>query len=106
MKELTETEIERLIERYPLPDGRDDAVLGLGDTALALGVSLPTMQRYLKIGLPAIKRGGIGRLWRIRLAAAWAWRQAQMAERIDKKAKAQQASSALACHLRETTSSA
>ncbi|ANM17196.1 helix-turn-helix domain-containing protein [Rhizobium sp. N541] len=100
MKALTEAEIERLIKRYPLPVDRDDAILGLGDTALALGVSLPTMQRYLKIGLPAIERGGRGRLWRIRLAAAWAWRQALTAERVDNKAKAQQARSALACYRR------
>ncbi|MBX4951388.1 hypothetical protein HJA95_17860 [Rhizobium binae] len=100
MKELTETEINQLILRFPLPDDRDDAILGLGDTALALGVSLPTMQRYLKIGLPAMKRGGLGRLWRIRLAAAWAWREALMAERVDNKAKVQQARSALACHRR------
>ncbi|WET72893.1 hypothetical protein [Rhizobium croatiense] len=100
MKELTEAEIDQLIERYPLPNDRDDAILGLGDTALALGVSLPTMQRYLKIGLPAIKRGGIGRLWRIRLAAAWAWRQARLAKRVENKAKVQQARSALACQRR------
>lgn len=100
MKELTEAEIDNLIERFPLPDDRDDAILGLGDTALALGVSLPTMQRYLKIGLPAINRGGMGRLWRIRLAAAWAWRQSRMTERVDNKAKIQQARSALACHRR------
>lgn len=100
MKEPTEAEIDQMIERYPLPSERDDAILGLGDTALALGVSLPTMQRYLKIGLPAIERGGRGRLWRIRLAAAWAWRQARMAERLEGKAKLQQAMSALACQRR------
>ncbi|TBZ78304.1 hypothetical protein E0H53_33915 [Rhizobium leguminosarum bv. viciae] len=100
MKELTEAEIDQLIEHHPLPNDRDDAILGLGDTALALGVSLPTMQRYLKIGLPAIKRGGMGRLWRIRLAAAWAWRQALIAERVESKAKVQKARSALACRIR------
>lgn len=100
MKELTEAEIDQLIEHYPLPDDRDDGILGLADTALALGVSLPTMQRYLKIGLPAIRRGGIGRLWRIRLAAAWAWRQALIAERVESKAKVQKARSALACRIR------
>ncbi|MGR9158569.1 hypothetical protein [Rhizobium leguminosarum] len=100
MNELSEAEIEHLIERFPLPDDRDDAILGLGDTALALGVSLPTMQRYLKIGLPAIKRGGMGRLWRIRLAVAWAWRQALMTERVEKKAKVQRARSVLTCQRR------
>ncbi|MGO7605035.1 hypothetical protein [Rhizobium ruizarguesonis] len=100
MKELTEAEIERLIERFPLPDDRDDGILGLGDTALALGVSLPTMQRYLKIGLPAIKGGSMGRLWRIRLAAAWAWRQALMAERLERKSRGKQTRSALACRIR------
>ncbi|MDR9774116.1 hypothetical protein RJJ65_15880 [Rhizobium hidalgonense] len=100
MNELSEAEIEHLIERFPLPDDRADAILGLGDTALALGVSLPTMQRYLKIGLPAIKRGGMGRLWRIRLAAAWAWRQALMAEHVERKSRRKQARSVLACQRR------
>ncbi|MGO7400369.1 hypothetical protein ACCS88_21305 [Rhizobium ruizarguesonis] len=100
MKELTEAEIDQLIDRFPLPNDRDDAILGLGDTALALGVSLPTMQRYLKIGLPAIRRGGIGRLWRIRLAAAWAWREALIAERVESEAKVQKAKAALACQRR------
>ncbi|MGR9149480.1 hypothetical protein ACU8MT_08435 [Rhizobium leguminosarum] len=97
---MSEAEIEHLIERYPLPDDRADAILGLGDTALALGVSLPTMQRYLKTGLPAIKRGGMGQLWRIRLAVAWAWRQALMNERVEKKAKVQRARSVLTCQRR------
>lgn len=100
MKELREAEILDLIGRYPLPDGRADAVLGLGDAALALGVSVPTMQRYLKLGLPVIARGGVGRPWRIRLAAAWAWRQAMLAERRERKAEVQRAIAGFACRPR------
>ncbi|WOS64263.1 hypothetical protein [Sinorhizobium fredii] len=86
---MKEDEIRELVARYQLPDGREDAVLGLAETALALGVSLPTMQRYLKIGMPALERGRVGRSWRIRLAAAWAWRQAHLEEQAERRAEIQ-----------------
>lgn len=73
MRTLTEAEMANAMQAHPLPPGAAEGVFSLVEMADLLSVSLPTMQKYLRKGMPSVQRGGQGCQWQIRLSAAWAW---------------------------------
>lgn len=73
MRKLTEEEMNKALEEHPLDPFVQDGVYSLVHMADILGVSLPTLQKYLRHGMPAVERGGMGHQWRIRLSEASAW---------------------------------
>ncbi|NEJ11215.1 hypothetical protein GR238_38630, partial [Rhizobium leguminosarum] len=50
MSQLTESEIQALCERYPLPEGVEDCVMSREDLAETLQVSLNTVTSWLSKG--------------------------------------------------------
>ncbi|QND22557.1 terminase small subunit [Rhizobium leguminosarum bv. viciae] len=58
---------------HPLPADIGDGLFSLVDLADHLKVSLPTMQGYLRKGMPFVQRGRSGSQWQIRMSEAWAW---------------------------------
>lgn len=74
--QLSQTQIEDLATRYPLPEGVEDAVMTREELAHALDVSLPTITDWIKAGMPVQQSGGQGRAYELVLSHCWAWRQA------------------------------
>lgn len=77
---LTETGIEHLVERYPLPESVPDAIMTREELADALAVSLPTVSEWINRGMPVKEQGGQGRPYQLVLSHCWAWRQAWKAQ--------------------------
>lgn len=71
---MTDTDINALVARYPLPDGVPDAVLNKQELADFFGVSLPTLSAWISDGMPAISEGTNGRQWEFQASAAYAWK--------------------------------
>src|SRR5688572_4390131 len=65
---------------YPLPNGVTDAVLNRDQLARALGVSLPTIDRWIGDGMPMLQDGRNGRAYQFQLSACWAWKCGRDAE--------------------------
>ncbi|MEJ6845107.1 terminase small subunit [Sinorhizobium fredii] len=94
MSELTESEIQTLCERYPLPEGVEDCVMSREELAETLQVSLNTVSSWLSKGMPMLQEGGPGKSYELQLSACFAWRQAQKADedlRSERVRRAQQA---------------
>lgn len=92
--ELTQSEIEALVARYPLPDGVGDCVMNREELADALATSMNTITAWINAGMPVQQTGGQGKAYELRLAVCWAWRQARRAEedlRSEEVKRAQQA---------------
>lgn len=77
--QLTESEIEDLVRRYPLPDGVEDFVFNREELAEALDTSLNTITAWINAGMPVQQVGGNGKPYELRLSHCFAWRQAQKA---------------------------
>lgn|GEM_PF-513210 len=95
MSELTESEIQALCERYPLPEGVEDCVMSREDLAETLQVSLNTVTSWLSKGMPMLQEGGPGKSYELQLSACFAWRQAQKADEDLRSAQVKRAQSAM-----------
>lgn len=78
--ELTQSQIDDLVARYPLPDGVNDCVMNREELADALATSLNTVTAWINSGMPVQQTGGQGKAYELRLSHCWAWRQARKAE--------------------------
>ncbi|MDK1386356.1 terminase small subunit [Sinorhizobium sp. 8-89] len=95
MSELTESEIQALCERHPLPEGVEDCVMSREELAETLQVSLNTVSSWLSKGMPMLQEGGAGKAYELQLSACWAWRQAQRAEEDSRTEKVRRAQAAM-----------
>lgn len=77
MVKLTETEIEDLAQRHPLPDGVPDAVLNRTEIAEFFAVNVLTITAWMSAGMPVQQEGGQGQPYEFRAAHCWAWKQAR-----------------------------
>lgn len=75
--ELTQSEIDDLVARHPLPEGVTDCVMNREELAEALATSLPTITSWIGAGMPVQQQGGLGKAYELRLSVCFAWRQAQ-----------------------------
>ncbi|MBB4277037.1 terminase small subunit [Rhizobium mongolense] len=94
LSDLTESQIETLIGRYPLPESVIDCVMTREELADAFATSLPTITEWMNKGMPVKDRGGQGKPYQLQLSHCWAWRQAWKASedlRSDQVKKAQAA---------------
>ncbi|MFT2213091.1 terminase small subunit [Rhizobium giardinii] len=80
ISELTESQIETIVARYPLPEGVADCVMTREELADAVAVSLPTITEWIGRGMPVRERGGQGKPYELVLSHCWAWRQAWKAQ--------------------------
>ncbi|RWO29590.1 MAG: DUF1441 family protein [Mesorhizobium sp.] len=90
MSELTD-----LTTRFPLPDGVPDAMLNKSEVAQFFGVSLPTVDAWLRDGMPWVSEGTNGRAWEFQASQVWAWRKATVASEETRSAEAQAAIEAM-----------
>jgi len=95
MSDLTESEIQALIERYPLPDGIEDCVMTREELAEPLGVSTNTITAWIAKGMPVLQEGGQGKAYELQVSACWAWRQAQKADESLQSEKVKRVQAAL-----------
>lgn len=77
LSQLTESEIEVLVQKHPLPEGVDDVVMNREELADALATSLPTITAWIGQGMPVLQTGGQGKAYELRLSHCWAWRTAK-----------------------------
>lgn len=77
LKNLTESELERLVEEYPLPDGVEDVVMNRDELAEAMVTSVNTISQWISAGMPVIQEGGNGKAYELRLSHCWAWKNAR-----------------------------
>lgn len=84
-----------LIKRFPLPDGVPDATLNKSEVAQFFGVSLPTVDAWLRDGMPWVAEGTNGRAWEFQASQVWAWRKAVIASEETRSAEAQAAIEAM-----------
>lgn len=80
ISELTDSQIETIVARHPLPEGVADCTMTREELADALAVSLPTITEWINRGMPVQERGGQGKAYELRLSHCWAWRQAWKAQ--------------------------
>lgn len=95
MSDLTESEIQALCERYPLPEGVEDCVMSREELAETLQVSLNTVSAWLSKGMPMLQEGGPGKSYELQLSACFAWRQAQKADEDLRSAQVKRAQAAM-----------
>lgn len=74
---MTESEIEDLVRRHPLPDGVPDAVLNRSELSEFFRVSPMTVSAWINAGMPVLRQGGQGREYEFSAAACWAWKSAR-----------------------------
>ncbi|TIL84297.1 MAG: DUF1441 family protein [Mesorhizobium sp.] len=82
-------------KRFPLPDGVPDATLNKGDVAQFFGVSITTVDAWLRDGMPWVSEGTNGRAWEFQASQVWAWRKATVAAEETRSAEAQAAIEAM-----------
>lgn len=92
-------ELDELARQYPLPDDVPDATLQKNEVAQFFGVSIPTIDAWLRQGMPAMSEGANGRAWEFRAAHVWAWREAQRAEEETRSEEARAAIEAMRLRL-------
>lgn len=78
LPDLNESEAE-LVRLHPMPVGQPDALLNKKLLAVALGVSITTIDSWCLSGMPAIKSGTNGAAYQFRLSICYAWRCARQA---------------------------
>lgn len=89
------TDLDDLTKRFPLPDGVPDATLNKSEVAQFFGVSLPTVDAWLRDGMPLVSEGTNGRAWEFQASQVWAWRKAVVASEETRSAEAQAAIEAM-----------
>ncbi|RWC47967.1 MAG: hypothetical protein EOS55_13970 [Mesorhizobium sp.] len=78
--DLTQSQIDDLVARYPLPDGVSDCVFNREELADALATSMNTVTAWINAGMPVQQTGGQGKAYELRLSHCWAWRQSKKAD--------------------------
>lgn len=66
-------------------DGDDDKLLNRDQTARALTVALPTLDRMVRDGCPLRREGGNGRPHGFYLPEVWAWREGRAAAEAEER---------------------
>lgn len=80
------------VERFPLPEGVEDAVLNKKQLAEALGeVSVNTIDKWLVQGLPYEAKGTNGQAYEFKLSRCYAWKKGREAEQQEASEKAARA---------------
>ena len=74
---MTDAEITEMVARFPLPESVADVVLNKSELADFFAVSLPTLEAWIKAGLPWVSEGTNGRSWEFQASVAHAWRCAR-----------------------------
>lgn len=91
LKALTQSEIEILVARHPLPEKVSDVVMNREDLSHAMATSVNTISQWIAQGMPVLQNGANGKAYEIQLSQAWAWRsEVKISE--DKRSKAVQES--------------
>ncbi|TPN79974.1 terminase small subunit [Mesorhizobium sp. B1-1-2] len=93
--DLTQSQIDDLVARYPLPDGVGDCVMNREELADALATSMNTITAWINAGMPVQQTGGQGKPYELRLAHCWAWRQSKKADEDLRSAEVKSAQAAL-----------
>ncbi len=96
---MSDQDLADLVERYPLPDGVPDATLNKTDVAAFFGVSLPTIDAWIRDGMPVVAEGRNGLSWEFRASHCYAWRQAREADQAARSAEARAAIEAMRLQL-------
>jgi phage terminase Nu1 subunit (DNA packaging protein) len=78
--DITQSQIDDLVARYPLPGGVIDCVMNREELAEALATSMNTVSAWINSGMPVQQTGGQGKAYELRLAHCWAWRQSRKAD--------------------------
>lgn len=92
---MAKPDTETLRAEFPLPDGVPDAELNKTECAEFMGVSLPTVEAWIRAGMPVIEEGTNGKAWRIQASEVWAWREAQRRAELTRRSEAQAAIEAM-----------
>lgn len=95
ISKLTESQIEALVARYPLPEGVNDCVMTREELSEAVAVSLPTITEWIGRGMPVKEMGGQGKAYQLVLSHCWAWRQAWKAQEDLRSEQVKRAQAAL-----------
>ena len=69
-----EFDLDAALQRFPLPEGIDDALVNRGTLARALNVSEPSVSRFMDEGMPVRSRGSNGQAYEFQLSECYAWR--------------------------------
>ncbi|WP_420578794.1 hypothetical protein [Oceaniradius stylonematis] len=77
LADLTDSDLERLVAEFPLPDGVEDVVLNREELADHLATTVNTVSQWIGAGMPVQQEGGNGKAYELRLAHCYAWRQAK-----------------------------
>ncbi len=86
------------IERYPLPEGVEDALLNKTEIAGALRVSVNTVDKWVRAGCPFEEEGTNGQAYVFRLAVVWAWKSERDAAERERRLQADRAARQLQQH--------
>jgi phage terminase Nu1 subunit (DNA packaging protein) len=70
---LTETELERARTMFPLPDGIEDVIMNREQLALAFDVTVNTLSRWVKQGMPTVETGKRGTGYQFQPSYCYAW---------------------------------
>lgn len=73
-------DLAQLLRRFPLPESILDADMNQEEIARAFDVSVNTIAKWIREGMPVAQVGGNGRPYILRLSHCWAWRMAREAE--------------------------
>lgn len=73
----TKKDLKRLRAEFPLPKNVPDATMNMTELSQFLEVSMNTLSKYVRAGMPAQQIGGEGREYQFRAADCWAWRQSR-----------------------------
>lgn len=70
---MFEYDLNQLLEKFPLPDGVEDAIVNRAELAEALNKSANTIDDYRKKNMPMHTEGGNGTAYEFKLSECWAW---------------------------------
>lgn len=86
---MTEDDLQKLKESYPLPDGMEDVECSLTDLQGVFNVSTNTLTDWHRTqGMPVKEEGGNGRAYVFQLSDVWAWYKDREARRnVEDRAK-------------------
>ncbi|MBK4216126.1 terminase small subunit [Paracoccus caeni] len=73
-------DLAQMLRRFPLPETVLDADMNQEEIARALDVTVNTISKWIRDGMPVAQVGGNGRAYILRLSHCWAWRMAREAD--------------------------
>ncbi|MEP2782333.1 MAG: DUF1441 family protein [Pseudoruegeria sp.] len=65
------------LREYPMPAGVPDADMNQEELGLALDVSVNTIGKWVREGMPVVQEGGAGKAYVLRLSHCFAWKKAR-----------------------------